>query len=140
MIMKSANTFRKRKEKAGKPGHGATGRVVSEVLDGSLIERNTTAKVIPFIIYLSGLALFLIFNTYYAEKRAGEFERLTNEITALRIQYVHTKSQYMYLTNRSELAQRLSQSGFIEPLEPPFYVYGHQEKRRLFQRIFGNRQ
>lgn len=138
--MKNANKFRKRKEKEDKPGQGATGRVVSEVLDGSLIERNTTAKVIPFIIYLSGLALFLIFNTYYAEKRAVEFERLTNEITALRIQYVHTKSQYMYLTNRSELAQRLSQSGFIEPRKPPFYVYCHQEKQGLLPRIFGNRQ
>lgn len=138
--MKSANTFRKRKENAGKQGQGATGRVVSEVLDGSLIERNATARVIPFIIYLSGLALFLIFNTYYAEKRAGELDKLSNEITALRIQYVHTKSQYMYLTNRSELAQRLSRRGFIEPLEPPFYVYGHQEERGLMQRLFGNRQ
>ncbi len=138
--MKNANTFRKRKEKAGKSGQGVSGRVVSEVLDGSLIERNTTAKVIPFIIYLSGLALFLIFNTYYAEKRAGELDRLNNEITALRIQYVYTKSQYMYLTNRSELAHRLSRRGFIEPLEPPVYVYGHKEEQGLLKRLFGNRQ
>ncbi len=64
MIMKSTNRFKKRKKKANKPGQGMSGRMVTEVLDGSLIERNTTDRVIPFIIYLSGLALFLIFNTY----------------------------------------------------------------------------
>lgn len=112
-----------------------SGRMVSEVLDGSLIERNTTDRVIPFIIYLSGLALFLIFNTYYAEKKARELDSLSHEITVLRIQYVHTKSQYMYLTNRSELAQRLSRQGFIEPLEPPVYVYAQKQGKSLFQRI-----
>lgn len=137
--MKIDNKFRKRKKKVGKPDQGMPQRVVSEMLDGSLIERNTTAEVIPFIIYLSGLALFLIFNTYYAEKRAREFDSLSHEITALRIQYVHTKSQYMYLTNRSELAQRLSRRGFIEPIEPPTYVYGSRDDRGLLRRLLPNR-
>ena len=138
--MKNINTFKKRKAKADRSSQGIPGKVVTEVLDGSFIERNTKAGIIPFIIYLSTLAFFLIFNTYYAEKRAREYDRLSREITALRIQYVHTKSQYMYLTNRSELAQRLSQRGFIEPLEPPTYLHGLKENEGLIRRLLRIRQ
>lgn len=133
----TANQFKKKKKKKTKKESEvfSPGRIVSELLDGSLITRNTTAGAIPFIIYLTGLALFLIFNTYYAEKKAREADLLRREMTELRINYIQTKSQYMYLTNRSELAKRLRSRGFVEPTEPPQLIYNNSRNERLWHKI-----
>ncbi len=126
-----------KKKKGSKAGNAAesTGRMVSGVFDGSLITKHATSQLIPFIVFLSGLALFLIFNTYYAEKKALEMDRLSREIIELRIRYVHTKSTYMYLTNRSELALKLSSQGFIEPLEPPVVIVDNTRQRNFWRRL-----
>ena len=133
----SANQFKKSNKKDKNSKKGSAGRFFTELLDGSLLTRKTTPDLFPFIIYLSCLALFLIFNTYYAEKKAREVDQLRREMTTLRINYVSTKSEYMYLTGRSELATQLRSRGFIEPVEPPGIIV-HQESehsflRRLFQ-------
>lgn len=133
----SGNKYKKKKSSRGPANNAAesTGKVVTGVLDGSLITKHTTAGVVPYIVFLSGLALFLIFNTYYAEKQARELDRLRREVTELRIQYVETKSTYMYLTNRSELAQRLSSQGFIEPVEPPEIILDNLKRQRIWHRL-----
>ncbi len=130
-----ANEFRKSNKKTKDPTKGSAGRFLTELLDGSLLARKTTADIFPFIIYLSCLALFLIFNTYYAERKAREADQLRREMTELRINYINTKSHYMYLTNRSELAQRLSSRGFIEPVEPPGLIIQKEEKTGFLQRL-----
>ncbi len=131
----STNQVKRKKEKK-KARQYKAGRIFSEILDGSLITRNTTSAAIPFIIYVSGLALFLIFNTYYAEKKAREADLLRREMTELRINYIKTKSAYMYLTNRSELAQRLDSRGFIEPVEPPHIIYVEEKAQGLWHWLF----
>lgn len=131
-----ANEFKKSNKKTKDPAKGSAGRFFSEMLDGSLLTRKTTQDLFPFIIYLSCLALFLIFNTYYAERKAREADQLRREMTELRINYIHTKSEYMYLTNRSELANRLSSRNFIEPVEPPGLIVNKKEEPNLLRRLF----
>ncbi len=131
----SANEFKNSNKKTKDSARGTAGRFFTELLDGSLLARKSTADVFPFIIYLSCLALFLIFNTYYAERKAREADQIRREMTELRINYINTKSQYMYLTNRSELAQRLSSRGFIEPVEPPGLIIQREEKTGFLQRL-----
>lgn len=132
----SANQFKKSNKKDKNSKKGSAGRFFTELLDGSLLTRNTTPDLFPFIIYLSCLALFLIFNTYYAEKKAREADQLRREMTALRINYVSTKSEYMYLTGRSELAQQLRSRGFIEPVEPPGIIVSQENESGFLRRIF----
>lgn len=131
----SVNRPNKKKSRVAGQAAESTGRVVSGVLDGSLITKHATETFFPFVIFLTGLAMFLIFNTYYAEKKAQELERLNKEIIELRIQYVQTKSTYMYLTNRSELVQQLNCQGFIEPLEPPFILVDNSRNRGFWRRL-----
>ncbi len=106
------------------------------MLDGSMLTRQTTTGLMPFIFYLASLALFLIFNAYYAEKKAREADFLRREMTELRIQYISTRSTYMHLTKRSEVAMRLSSEGFIEPSEPPRLVYVPDNNSNLISRLF----
>jgi len=91
----------------------------------------------PFILYLTGIAMFLIFNTYYAEKKAREADQLRREMTALRIRYIQTKSEHMYLTKQSGLARRLKDRGFIEPTEPPVMVKEQKENKGFARSLFG---
>ena len=106
------------------------------MLDGSLLVNNTSTNAFPFILFLSGLALLLIFNTYYAESKARKTERLRRDMTELRIRYVQTKSEYMYMTKQSEIARTLKAQGFIEPDEPPVPVYGANNQRGFFSNLF----
>lgn len=133
----TGNTFRKQQKAKAKGGNGRPGRFLASLLDGSFLNGSSAKTMIPFIFYLSGLALFLIFNTYYSEKKARELDQLQREMTALRIQYVQTKSEYMYLTNRSEISRRLRNKGFIEPTEPPRPVYELDRNRGLMNRLLG---
>lgn len=93
------------------------------MLDGSMLNRPGTVDLLPFIFYLSTLALLLIFNTYYAERKAREAERLRRDMTSLRITYIQTKSDYMYLTRQSEIARQLESRGFVEADEPPVIIH-----------------
>ena len=132
----TSNEFKKGKKSTKDPLKGSAGRFFTELLDGSLLTRKTTPDLFPYIIYLSCLALFFIFNTYYAERKAREADLLRREMTELRINYINTKSQYMYLTNRSELANRLRSRGFIEPVEPPGLIVQQEDQRSLLRRFF----
>lgn len=133
----SGNKFKKQQKEKVSAGNGRTGRFFAGLLDGSLLTGKSAPSLLPFIFYLSGLALFLIFNAYYAEKKAREVDQLQQEMTALRINYVQTKSEYMYLTNRSEISRRLRSRGFIEPKEPPRPVYELDKDEGLIDRLLG---
>ncbi len=136
----TANQYIKEENKKDRKDTGARGsrfgRWLSDMLDGSLITRSTSASAMPFILYLSAFALFLIFNAYYAEKKAREVDKLRIEMTELRIRHVRTKSEYMYMTRQSELARSLNQRGFVEATQPPVLIYKQEEKGflgRLFR-------
>ncbi len=131
------NKFKKQQQEKVGTGNGRTGRFFAGLLDGSLVTGKSAPALLPFIFYLSGLALFLIFNAYYAEKKAREVNQLQTEMTALRINYVQTKSGYMYLTNRSEISRRLRNRGFIEPNEPPRPVYELDKDKSLMDWLLG---
>jgi len=137
LINMTGNKFKKQQKEKAYAGNGRTGRFFAGLLDGSLLTGKSAPSQLPFIFYLSGLALFLIFNAYYAEKKAREADRLQQEMTALRIRYVQVKSEYMYLTNRSEISRRLRTRGFVEPKEPPRPVYEVRKDKGLMDRLLG---
>lgn len=131
----SANQYKKQKtEKHVKPSR--LGRYIAGLLDGSLFSGKTNLQAMRFILFLFSLALFLIFNTYYAERKAREVEQLRHNMTELRINYIQTRSDYMFLTKQSEMTRMLSAEGFIEPVEPPRQIVPH-EQQRFWNRLLG---
>ncbi len=94
-------------------------RFFSSILDGTILTRDKVESMLPFLLFATILGIFLIFNTYYAEKKSREIESLRNEIIELRLKYITTKSELMVLSNQSEVARRLKSRGVVESVVPP---------------------
>ncbi len=131
----AANQYKTQKPE-GHAEPSRIGRFLAGLLDGSLFSGNANLHAMRFILFLFGLALFLIFNTYYAERKTREAEQLRHEMTELRIRYIQTRSDYMFLTQQSEMVRRLSAEGFIEPVEPPRQII-QPERQRVWDRLLG---
>ncbi len=129
------NSFKNIKEKDN--SENKFSKTFYSLIDGSFLTRDGIIKMLPFFFYLMGLALFLIFNSYYAEKKAREKEELRGEIIELRIEYINTKSELMSITNQSVVARRLAERGLSESSVPPIRIEKPKEKRSFLSTIFG---
>ena len=96
---------------------------VHDVLGGTFLTRKKAVKLLPFILYLTFLALLYIANTYYAEKKVREIADIRMEMKELRYEYITTKSELMYNTKQTEIAKHLIQSGIEESTQPPHKIY-----------------
>ncbi len=124
------------KPKKGKKQQGGISLFFSSMLDGTILTREKTGSLLMFSLFLASLAIALIFNTYYAEKKARELESLRIEIVELRLRYITTKSELMALSNQSELARRLINRGLVESKVPPKQIPGTYKKERTFLNLF----
>ncbi|MBP6302625.1 MAG: hypothetical protein KBB37_04770 [Bacteroidia bacterium] len=96
-----------------------TGKQMAQVADFDFfITRENMQKAFPFFMFLAGIAIFYIANTHYAEKTIRQSDKLTKEIKELRSEYITIKSDLMFRSKQSEVAQRLLQKE-IKPLTTP---------------------
>jgi cell division protein FtsL len=76
------------------------------------------SKIVPFIIFLTALAVIYIAHKYWAQKSMIELTRLNREIKDLRIEYVDLKADYTNKTKLSEIQKRSEQLGLKILTEP----------------------
>lgn len=131
----SANSYKNINEKDKKKPNKLFKSFFS-IIDGSFLTKARIIDMLPFFFYLMGLALLLIFNSYYAEKKVREKEELRNELIELRIRYITTKSELMFITNQSEIARKLEESGLVESTIPPRVIEIPKKKRGFLLNIF----
>lgn len=101
----------------GKPG--VVRRTVGSVMSGSFLSREKVIRSMPFIFFLTLVALFYIANGYYAEDQIRKYSRTKTEIKELRSAYIITKSDLMFISKQSEVARRTAVIGLKEAVEPP---------------------
>lgn len=130
-IKKQAPQKPVRKEK------GLVADFLSSMLDGTILTKEKVESMLPFFLFLASLAIVLIFNTYYAEKKAREHERLRTEIIELRLRYITTKSELMVLSNQTEVARRLKSRGVKESMVPPRQLTLPKKEKRFLSEIIG---
>jgi hypothetical protein len=94
-----------------------------DVLGGTFLTRKGVVKLLPFILYLTFLALLYIANTYYAEKKVREIADIRMEMKELRYEYITTKSELMFNTKQTEIAKHLANTGIEESTQPPHKIY-----------------
>jgi hypothetical protein len=93
------------------------------IIIGDFFSRDSFFKTIPYLGYLTILAIIYISNTYYAEKTFRQIETIKNEMKELRFQYISSKSELMYFGKQTEIAKRVIPAGFKESKNPPFKIY-----------------
>ncbi|KAF5057902.1 hypothetical protein DSECCO2_351980 [anaerobic digester metagenome] len=99
------------------------GSSLHSIVDGSFLTRDNLVKQVPFILFLTLIAIFYIANSYNAEKTIIDISRTKRELQELRYEYITTKSNLMFHSKQSEVASRLKNSGLKESLEPPVKIY-----------------
>lgn len=94
---------------------------VASVVSGNFLSKDVTLKNLPFIFFLSFLAICYIANGYYADDQVRKVNRLTNDIKELRTQYIVVKDSLVVKSKQTEVARALAdqQTGIKESVVPP---------------------
>ena len=96
---------------------------IQSVLDGTILTKDTVVKSLPFLFYIAFLAILYIGNSYYAEKKVIEIEKMKKELKELRSENISTKSKLMFYSRQSEVIKRIGLYGIKESLKPPHKIY-----------------
>ena len=96
-------------------------RSVASVVSGNFLSKDTTTKNLPFIFFLSFLAICYIANGYYADDQVRKVNNLTNEIKELKTEYIVVKDSLVIKSKQTEVAKALAiqQTGIKESVVPP---------------------
>lgn len=95
------------------------GRSLANVVSGSFLSKEKTFQQVPFLLFLSLLAICYIANGYYAEEKIRELNKITNELKELKSEYIISKSDLMFISKQSEVAKASETFGIKESLVPP---------------------
>ncbi len=121
----------KDKEESKKDSSSKTtsfGKTLYSVIDGSILTREKVLKLLPFILFITLLAIIYIANSYHSLKTVKKIEVINKELIELRHEYVTTKSGLMYQSKQSMVAKRLAEYGIKESLRPPVKIFVNKEE------------
>lgn len=110
---------RKLSRKRSKAGFGSA---MQQVLGGNFLKRESTLRLLPFLLFLTLIIMFYIANTYHAEKKEREIQALRKSLKELRYEYITTRSELMNHSQQSEVARRLKAINIKESRVPPVKV------------------
>ena len=117
------------KEQAEKRRPGIIQQWITGVMDGSFLSGDSTTRSIPFALYLCLLVGFYIANTYNAERTIRQTSRINKELKDLRSEYITLKSELVYNSNPSQIAEKLINRNIFEAKEPPRSLYISKEDK-----------
>ena len=100
------------------------------ILDGSFLSKDGSIRNIPFALFVSVIGGFYIANTYNAEKTVRETSKTTKDLKELRSEYISLKSELMFHSNQSQVAQLVAPLGLKEAKVPPFKLYTNTENKK----------
>lgn len=84
-----------------------------------IFTKDMTMKIMPYILFLTGIALVYIANSYYSEKTIRDIDKVTKELKTLRTEYITGKSELMFVSKQSEVAKAVAGQGIKESVEAP---------------------
>ncbi|HET6245579.1 MAG: hypothetical protein H0V01_03340 [Bacteroidetes bacterium] len=98
---------------------GKISRSLLDVVNGNFLTSESVVGLLPFILFLTMVALIYIGNGYFAENKVRAINNMTNELKELRSEYITTKSELMFRSKQSEVANSLEKYGIRESIVPP---------------------
>jgi len=102
------------------------------LIDGSVLTRNWVVNKVPFILFLTFLAIIYIANRYHAERVVRETVKMQREVKELRFESITTAADLMYISKQSEVARMVKEKklGLEELVEPPSKIVIESKKER----------
>ena len=102
------------------------------LIDGSVLTRNWVVNKVPFIMFLTFLAILYIANRYHAESVVRETVKMQREVKELRFESITTAADLMYISKQSEVARMVKEKklGLEELVEPPSKIVIESKKER----------
>ena len=103
----------------------AAGKVVArslvDIINGNILTNKYSLKQVPFMMFITGITLLYIANSYYAEKKIRQISKVTNELKELRSEYITSMSKLMFVSKQSEVAKTAEEMGLQikESTNPP---------------------
>lgn len=114
----SANTP-KEESKTKKPKKGLFGLFDKGLkLDGAF-ESGIPVKYVPYILFVAFIGILYIGLTHYSEHLDKQYKEQIKELEGLKAQYNTLKSEYMFDSKQSQVAEKVIESGLGISNEPP---------------------
>jgi hypothetical protein len=94
---------------------------VAALLSGSLLSQDAVVRHLPYLLFLSLLALIYIANGFWAESSVRQINRMEQEIKELRSEQISIKSELNNTVIESELIKIIEERGMglTESFDPP---------------------
>lgn len=94
---------------------------LQNVMDGSILTRSSVIDLLPYIFFLTLIAVLYIGNRYHAEKIVRKSIEIQAELKELRAEAITSASKLMYISKQSEVARLVKKNelGLKEAVEPP---------------------
>lgn len=117
--------------KASKPKKMG-GFSVGSVLRGEFLADEKTIKYVPFVLFLTALALVYIANAYYVERKVVKIQQLNKRVKDLHTNYVSVKADLMFSMKQTEIATKLMESGLKESVTPPKVIRINEKETEIY--------
>jgi len=95
-----------------------------------IFSKDMLLKVMPYIFFLTLVALLYIANSYYAERTIRDIDKVTKELKTLRTEYISGKSELMFVSKQSEVAKAVAWQGLKESVEAPKKIIVEPSKEK----------
>jgi hypothetical protein len=83
------------------------------------IKKDDLLQTMPFMLFLTLLAVVYIANNYMAEKTLRKIDAVDKEIKTLRSEHISLKSELNFLSNQSAVARSVGPYGIKESIVAP---------------------
>lgn len=92
---------------------------IYNILKGTFLVSDDSFKNWRFILFISGLAIFMIASSHSADKKVYEIARLKNEVKEMRSAFVDGRSKLMKLKMESAVVKAMEDIGLAPSVIPP---------------------
>lgn len=87
-----------------------------------IFSKESLVNVMPYIFFLTVIALVYIANSYHAERTIRNIDSVSKELKTLRTEYITGKSELMFVSKQTEVARLVSEQGIKESVEAPLKI------------------
>jgi hypothetical protein len=108
----------KNSEKEISSGKSQSG-IFSSFFSGNFLSHEKIVSNMPYVFFLTFLAILYIANGYYTEKTIKQLYKTNNEIKELRSEYISNKSDLELIKQQSHVAFSIKSLELKESLSPP---------------------